>query len=101
ELERIPSPEGIYAFHGRSRRIRGDERIFVLAEVRAALPGARATLHEPAFVHAFTEAVRALRAIRGERDQLRRLHWNRITLTVRPALYLLPATLDRLLRELT
>ncbi len=99
-LERLPSAEGIYAFYGRSRRIASDERIFVLAEVRAALPGAQGSLHEPAFVHAFAEAVRALRGIRGERDQQRRLHWNRITLVVRPALYLLPATLDRLAREL-
>jgi len=99
-LERLPSPEGLYAFFGRSRRIPSDERVFVLAEVRAALPGARGTLHEPAFVHAFAEAVRALRAIRSERDQRRRLHWNRITLVVRPGLHLLPATLDRLVREL-
>jgi acetyl-CoA carboxylase carboxyltransferase component len=100
ELERLPSSEGLYAFYGRSRAIPTDERIFVLAEVRAAMPGAQGTLHELAFVHAFAEAVRTLRAIRGERDQWRRLHWNRITLVVRPALYLLPATLDRLLNEL-
>ena len=99
-LERLPSPEGIYAFYGRSRRIASDERIFVLAEVRAALPATQGTLHEAAFVHAFAEAVRALRGIRSERDQWRRLHWNRITLVVRPALYLLPETLDRLVREL-
>ena len=99
-LERLPGGESLYAFYGRSRRIPSDERIFVFAEVRAALPGARGTLHEPAFVHAFAEAVRALRAIRSERDQWHRLHWNRLTLIVRPALYLLPATLDRLLREL-
>jgi acetyl-CoA carboxylase carboxyltransferase component len=100
ELERLPAAEGLYAFYGRSRRIPSDERIFVFAEVRAALPGARGTLHEPAFVRSFTEAARALRTIRGERDQRRRLYWNRITLVVRPALYLLPATLDRLVREL-
>jgi acetyl/propionyl-CoA carboxylase alpha subunit/acetyl-CoA carboxylase carboxyltransferase component len=99
-LERLPGGEGIYAFHGRSRSIPGDERIFVFAEVRAALPGATRQLHEPAFVHAVAEAVRVLRAIRSERDQMRRLHWNRITLVVRPALSLLPETLSRLVREL-
>jgi acetyl/propionyl-CoA carboxylase alpha subunit/acetyl-CoA carboxylase carboxyltransferase component len=100
-LERLDSGEGLYAFYARSRSVAADERIFVLAEVRAALPGAQGALHEPAFVHAFAEAVRALRAIRGERDRWRRLHWNRITLVVRPALYLLPETLDRLVEQLT
>ena len=115
-LERLPGVEGVYAFYGRSRRIPSDERIFVLAEVRAALPpGGPGSLHEAAFVHAFAEAVRLLRAIRSERDQWRRLHWNRITLVVRPALYLgglrppsgrdaesaQPETLSRLMRELS
>lgn len=101
ELERLESDEGLYAFYGRSREVPTDERIFVLAEVRAALPGAQGALHEPAFVHAFAEAVRALRRIRGERDRWRRLHWNRITLVIRPALYLEPEMVDRLVRELT
>jgi acetyl/propionyl-CoA carboxylase alpha subunit/acetyl-CoA carboxylase carboxyltransferase component len=99
-LERLPSSREIYAFHGRSRRIEGDERIFIFGEVRAAVPGTASTLHEPAFVDAFGAAVRALRVIRSERDQGRRLHWNRITLVVRPALFLSPSTLDRLLGEL-
>ena len=99
-LERLDSSEGLYAFYGRSRAVPEDERIFVLAEVRAALPVARGALHEPAFVHAFAEAVRTMRTIRGERDGWRRLHWNRITLVVRPPFSLLPATLDRLAEEL-
>ncbi len=99
-LERLPGAEGIYAFFGRSRSIRDDERIFLLAEVRAAVPGEAGTLHEPAFVQTFLDAVRVLRAIRAERDQYRRLHWNRITVFVRPALSLLPDTVDRLAGEL-
>jgi acetyl/propionyl-CoA carboxylase alpha subunit/acetyl-CoA carboxylase carboxyltransferase component len=99
-LERLPGSEGIYAFFGRSRSIRDDERIFLLAEVRAAVPGESGTLHEPAFVQTFLEAVRVLRGIRAERDQHRRLHWNRITVFVRPALSLLPDTVDRLAAEL-
>ena len=88
ELERLPGTDGVYAFHGRSRRIPSDERLFILADVRAALPGVAGNLYEPAFVHAFGEAVRRCAAIRSERDQWRRLHWNRITLVVRPSLYL-------------
>ncbi|MEO8604000.1 MAG: carboxyl transferase domain-containing protein, partial [bacterium] len=100
-LERLDSAEGIYAFYGRSRRVPEDERIFVLAEVRAALPGQRGALHEPAFVNAFNDAVRSMRVIRGARDRWRRLHWNRITLVVRPPFSLLPETLARLADELT
>jgi len=100
-IERLDAGEGLYAFFGRSRAVPGDERVFVFAEVRAALPGVAGTLHEAAFVQAFADAVQTLRAIRGERDQWRRLHWNRITLLVRPALHLLPETRDRLVQELT
>ncbi len=100
-IERLDAGEGLYAFFGRSRAVPGDERIFVFAEVRAALPGVGGTLHEAAFVHAFADAVQTLRALRGERDQWRRLHWNRITLLVRPPLHLLPETRDRLVAELT
>src|SRR4029453_7142261 len=37
-LERLPGGEEVYALYGRSRRIPSDERIFLFAEVRAALP---------------------------------------------------------------
>jgi acetyl/propionyl-CoA carboxylase alpha subunit/acetyl-CoA carboxylase carboxyltransferase component len=113
-LERLPGAEGVYAFHGRSRRIPSDERIFILADVRAALPGVAGNVYEPAFVHAFGEAVRLLRTLRSERDQWRRLHWNRITLVVRPSIHLggmeraeadrgspQPEAFSRLIRELS
>jgi len=99
-LRRLHAPRNVYAFHGVSRDVPDDERLFVLAEVRAALPGGMGTLHEAAFVHTFTEAARSLRRLRNEHEPWQRLHWNRLSLVVRPAFYLLPATLTRLAREL-
>ncbi len=100
QLERIPAPDGIYCFYGRSREITADERIFILADVRGRSPddGHEATLHLPAFEHAFHEATRALRAILSVRDPKRRLHWNRVVLLVAPEIFLdseVPAVLAR------
>ena len=102
ELERLPGSEGIHCFQGRSRSIPSDERIFVLADVRGRSPdgGSEATLHLPAFEHAFYEATRSLRAILAERDPKRRLHWNRIALTVEPEMFLDPQTTKLLARRL-
>jgi acetyl-CoA carboxylase carboxyltransferase component len=99
-LRRLAAPRNVYAFHGVSRAVPDDERLFVLAEVRAALPGTMGTLHEAAFVHTFAEAARTLRRLRNEHEAWQSLHWNRLSLVVRPAFYLLPATLTRLAREL-
>jgi acetyl-CoA carboxylase carboxyltransferase component/biotin carboxyl carrier protein len=90
ELERIPSAENIYCFHGRSQTVPSDERIFVLADARSRSPddGREAALHVPAFEHAFYEATRALRTIVRLRDPKRRLQWNRIALFVSPAIFL-------------
>ncbi len=82
ELKRLTSPEGIYCFHGKSREVPEDERIFVLVDVRGRPPedGPAAVHYVPLVERAFHEAARALRHILLERDQRRRLQWNRITL---------------------
>jgi acetyl-CoA carboxylase carboxyltransferase component len=90
DVERLPAPRSIYAFHGKSSVVPDD----------AALPGRMGTLHEAAFAQTFAEAARTLRRLRNEHEIWQRLHWNRLFLVVRPAFYLLPATLDRLAREL-
>jgi acetyl/propionyl-CoA carboxylase alpha subunit/acetyl-CoA carboxylase carboxyltransferase component len=84
ELERIEADDGIYCFHGKSRQVPDDERIFVLAEVRG-LPreeSPKAAYYVPLFERAFHEAARTLRLMLGLRDPRRRLQWNRITLFV-------------------
>ncbi len=102
ELERLPGAEGIYCFHGRSREVESDERIFVLADVRGRSPdGDRdVTLHLPAFEHAFYEACRCLRANLSRRDPKRRMQWNRIALFVGPELLMDPPLIQLLARKL-
>ena len=89
DLERISSSEGVYAFHGRATEEPGDERVFVLADLRSRSPDEReADLHVPAFEHIFYEATRLMRRILGERDPKRRLQWNRIAIYVGPEVFL-------------
>jgi acetyl/propionyl-CoA carboxylase alpha subunit/acetyl-CoA carboxylase carboxyltransferase component len=96
ELERCDAPDGIYCFYGRARDEAGDERVFVLADVRGRSPedGQEAELYVPLFEQAFYEATRALRTLLGIRDPKRLLQWNRVTICVAPAV-----VLDRPLAE--
>ncbi len=100
ELERLPAGDSVYAFFARSRSIPDDRRIFVFAEARAAAPFQQHALYEPAFVHVFYEAVRALRTLRAQRAREESLEWNRIAIFVRPPLLLPPRILHRLVRRL-
>ena len=102
ELTRLPAPEPLYAFHGVSRAEPGDERIFVLGDLRTRSPdaGREARLHLPAFEHLFYEATRALRGIVLERDPQRRLQWNRIAIYVATEVFLDANLAERLSRKL-
>jgi len=102
DVERIPGPEGIYCFQGRAMDESGDERIFVLADLRSRSPddGREAALHVAAFEHTFYEATRALRNILAERDPKRRLQWNRISIYVAPEIFLDAEMAERLSRRL-
>ena len=81
---------GIYGFHGSSRDVEGDERIFVLADARKRLPsaGPRLEHHVAAFERVFNRAARTMRTTLRERDPRRALQWNRIALFVSAELYL-------------
>ena len=102
ELSRLPAPEPLYAFHGKSRAEEGDERIFVLGDLRTRSPdaGREASLHLPAFEHLFYEATRALRGILIERDPQRRMQWNRIAIYVATEIFLDEPLAERLSRKL-
>jgi len=102
DLERIEAAPDIYCFHLSGREVRGDERIFVLADVRGHSPDASAEmiLHLPAFERAFHDATRTLRNTLGVRDPRRRLHWNRVALFVTPPIILDSEAVDRLTRRL-
>jgi acetyl/propionyl-CoA carboxylase alpha subunit/acetyl-CoA carboxylase carboxyltransferase component len=102
ELERLPAPDSLYAFHGRSHEEPGDERIFVLGDLRSRSPdtGRDAALHFPAFEHHFHEAAGVLRAILVERDPRRRLQWNRIAIHVATEIAFDPRLAESLSRRL-
>ena len=102
ELERLAAPEGLYAFWGKSREDKSDERMFVLGDLRSRSPdpGREAALHVPAFEHMFFEATRALRNHLALRDPQRRLQWNRIGIFLAPEIVLEASLADRLSRKL-
>jgi acetyl/propionyl-CoA carboxylase alpha subunit/acetyl-CoA carboxylase carboxyltransferase component len=102
ELERLSAPEGLYAFWGRSREDKSDERVFVLGDLRSRSPdpGREAALHVPAFEHMFFEATRALRNHLALRDPQRRLQWNRIGIYLAPEIVLEASLADALSRKL-
>jgi hypothetical protein len=88
-LERLPSAEDIYLFHGVARSNSKDERLFALAEVRDVTP----VLDDQGRVAALPELeqmlVQVLETIRGSQARLplsRRLMWNRAVLHVWPVM---------------
>jgi acetyl/propionyl-CoA carboxylase alpha subunit/acetyl-CoA carboxylase carboxyltransferase component len=100
-LERLAGPDDVYCFRGRGRTIADDERLFVLADVRGRSGSDDATeRHVAAFERVFHHATSALRALRSARDARRRLHWNRITIAVAPAVALQRSALEGIARRL-
>ncbi len=103
EIERLPSPEDIYAFHGVAQANPKDERLFVLAEVRdvtrvhdehgevVGLPEL-----EQMLVHVFS----TLRGYQAHRPVNRRLLWNRVLLHVWPVMESSPDELRRFVQRL-
>jgi len=102
DLERLPSPPGLACLHARARNDSGDERIFVVAEVRGRRhrEGKLTRLHLAAFESAFHDATRLLRTALAERDPRNRLQWNRIFLIVHPEVALGPGVIDELVSRL-
>ena len=89
ELERVELPgfDRIVALFGRSREGRGDDRIFVFAEVMDLGERAPEDPDLSIFEERFHAAVEAMRSIQSQRDA-RRLHWNRLYVFVRPPVVL-------------
>lgn len=102
DLERLESPPGLACMHARARNHSGDERIFVIAEVRGRRhrAGKLTRLHLAAFESAFHDATRLLRTVLAERDPRDRLQWNRIFLMVQPEVLLGPGVVDELVARL-
>jgi len=106
ELERLPSPEDIYLFHGTGRSNPKDERLFALAEVRelsVERDERGRVVALPELEHMLAEALESLRRVQSRRPARMRLQWNRVRLNLWPIVDLGPeaagALIDRYARE--
>ncbi len=102
-LERLPSPEDVYAFRGIAHANANDERLFALAEVRDLTPvrdqqGRVAAL--PELERILGEAVETIRGFQARRPPSTRLLWNRIQLYVWPVIELSPEEINAVMRRL-
>jgi acetyl/propionyl-CoA carboxylase alpha subunit/acetyl-CoA carboxylase carboxyltransferase component len=91
QVERLPSTEDVYLFHGVAHANPKDERLFAFAEVRDLTPmrneqGAIVSL--PDLERQYLEALAAIRLFQSRRSARRRLHWNRVVLYVWPPMEL-------------
>jgi acetyl-CoA carboxylase carboxyltransferase component len=88
KLERLPSVEDVYLFHGVAHENPKDERLLACVEVRDLTPvrdEQGRIVQLPHLERMFTEALAGMRLFQSRRPPQERLHWNRIFLYVRPA----------------
>ncbi len=91
EVERLPSVEDVYLFHGVARDNPKDERLFAFAEVRDLTPMDDPTGNGFSLPHLemqYMEALAAIRLFQSHRSSRSRLQWNRVLLHVWPPLEL-------------
>ncbi len=96
-VDRLPSVEDVYLFHGVARENPKDERLFVLAEVRdvtAIRDGDGRLVELPHLRRMLMESLTAIRREQMRRSPGERLQWNRVALYVRPPLMLSPEELE-------
>jgi acetyl/propionyl-CoA carboxylase alpha subunit/acetyl-CoA carboxylase carboxyltransferase component len=102
-IERLPSVEDVYLFHGVAERNPADERLFALAEVRDATPvldEAGRVVRLPHLERMFLEALAAIRRAQAQRPAGRRLQWNRVMLHVWPPVRLRPEEMHAIVSRL-
>jgi acetyl/propionyl-CoA carboxylase alpha subunit/acetyl-CoA carboxylase carboxyltransferase component len=83
DIERLPSAEDVFLFHGRGRDNPKDERLFALAEVRDLTPERDASgriVGLPHLEHMLQEALASIRLYQARRAPHERLQWNRVLL---------------------
>ena len=102
QLERLPSPEQLYAFRSQARENPKDNRIFVFAEVHdfprdIAISTDRDMLWE--FEQRFFESLRVIREMQSLQTARQRFHLNRLTLFIRPVTHLDPQTLVKFIQR--
>ncbi len=102
-IERLPSAEDVYLFHGVARDNPRDERLFAVAEVRDLTPVREASGRIVALPHLermLVEALASIRLFQARRAPADRLQYNRVLLYVWPTLALTPGELDHVVRRL-
>ena len=91
QIERLPSVEDVYLFHGVARDNPKDERLFACAEVRDLTPvrdEAGRIVQLPHLERMLAETLAGIRLFQSRRPLQERLYWNRILLYVWPPLTL-------------
>ncbi len=89
DIERLPSLQDIYLFHGVAKENPRDERLFALAEVRDLTPvrdESGKVVRIPEFERIYRETLGPMRRFQLHRPSHRRLWWNRVHLHVWPVL---------------
>ncbi len=103
DVQRLPSAEDVYLFHGVARSNPRDERLFAVVEVRDVTPvrdEAGRVVALPQLERMLLEALTGIRLFQSRRPARARLHWNRVELHVRPPLRLEGDELRHILRRL-
>ncbi|MEJ2133092.1 MAG: biotin attachment protein, partial [Gammaproteobacteria bacterium] len=91
QVERLPSAEDVYLFHGVAHSNPKDERLFAFAEVRDLTPMRNeqdAIVSLPDLERQYLETLAAIRLFQSRRSARQRLHWNRVMLYVWPVMEL-------------
>ncbi len=103
KLERLPSAEDIYLFHGVARTNPKDERLFALAEVRdltAVQDEEGRVVALPELEQILVQVFQTIRGYQARRPLSRRLMWNRVRLHVWPVMEPDPEEVRTLLARL-
>jgi acetyl/propionyl-CoA carboxylase alpha subunit/acetyl-CoA carboxylase carboxyltransferase component len=102
-IERLPSAEDVYLFHGIAKDNPKDERLFALAEVRDMTPvrdESGKVVQLPHLERMLLEALAGIRLYQSHLPAHRRLFWNRVLLYVWPPLGLQPEELHEIMQKL-
>jgi acetyl/propionyl-CoA carboxylase alpha subunit/acetyl-CoA carboxylase carboxyltransferase component len=89
QIERLPSVEDVYLFHGIASDNPKDERLFALAEVRDMTPlrdESGQIIQIPHFERMLMEVLESIRLYQSRLPVQKRLAWNRVLLYVWPPL---------------
>jgi acetyl/propionyl-CoA carboxylase alpha subunit/acetyl-CoA carboxylase carboxyltransferase component len=103
QIERLPSVEDVYLFHGVARDNPKDERLFACAEVRDLTPvrdEVGRIVELPHLERMLAETLAGIRRFQARRAPHERLCWNRILLYVWPPLYLKPDEFHAIMHKL-